>query len=121
MDYLLKAWEGNEIPQISAVELMVLSAGQIILVFFIVACTFGCSFCIFCCELAHKKVHNIRQERKLMKKSKEQGKKQRLPKELLRYPQLETAKKSKWGNYHDEDEQTPSTAASANSQQVFWY
>lgn len=117
MDYLLKAWEGNEIPQISAVELMVLSAGQIILVFFIVACTFGCSFCIFCCEVAHKKVHNIREERKLKRKtSNKEGKKaMRLPKELLKYPQLET--KSKWGNYHE----TPSTAASANSQQVFWY
>ena len=53
-DHLITAWEGKAIPQIGAVEAMVLSAGQVILVFFIVCAMFSVSFICFFGELVHK-------------------------------------------------------------------
>jgi hypothetical protein len=88
MDYMSKAWEGKEIPSNTAVELMILSAGQVILVFFIVTCTFSFAGCIFLCELCHKAIKDRQMNRKNKKKGKKRSK---LPKEMLRYPQ-----DSKW-------------------------
>lgn len=62
MDYLLKAWEGKEIPQIGAVEVMVLTAGQVILIFFVVMAFFSCSMIVFCGEIIRKKVYDMKDE-----------------------------------------------------------
>lgn len=62
MDYLLKAWEGKEIPQIGAVEVMVLTAGQVILIFFVVMAFFSCSMVVFCGELIRKKVQEMKED-----------------------------------------------------------
>ena len=61
-DYLIKAWEGTDIPQPANVETMVLTAGQIISFLFIVAATFGCSILVFCCEVGHKTLQKFKEE-----------------------------------------------------------
>ena len=43
LDFLIGTWEGKDIPGNGVVEVMILTAGQIILVFFIIAATFGFS------------------------------------------------------------------------------
>lgn len=53
---LLKEWEGASIPQNDVVEIMVLTSGQVILVFLIILAFFGCSILIFFCESYHKKI-----------------------------------------------------------------
>ena len=51
---LLKEWEGASIPQNADVETMVLSNGQVILVFLVILSFFGCSMLILFCEINHK-------------------------------------------------------------------
>ena len=53
-DALLKEWEGVSIPQNAEVDAMVLTNGQLILVFLIILGTFGCSAMILFCEINHK-------------------------------------------------------------------
>ena len=53
-DVLLKEWEGVSIPQNAEVDAMVLTNGQLILVFLIILGTFGCSAIILFCEINHK-------------------------------------------------------------------
>ena len=55
-DALLKEWEGASIQQNAEVETMVLTNGQVILVFSIILSTFGCSILILFCEINHKKM-----------------------------------------------------------------
>ena len=61
--YLLKKWEGKGIPKFPASEAMVLSAGQVLLVFVIVFLTFSFAGIVFCCEVCHKQLKSIKQER----------------------------------------------------------
>ena len=81
---------GNEIPTEDAVDLMVLSVGQVILIFFITGVFFSFVLLIFFCELVHhqakstiayKTKHKKRQ--RLVRKSHYRN---RLPQDLLRYP-----------------------------------
>ena len=53
-DALLKEWEGVSIPQNAEVDAMVLTNGQLILVFLIILATFACSALILFCEINHK-------------------------------------------------------------------
>ncbi len=88
MDFMLKAWEGKEIPQNSAAEIMILTVGQVILVFVIVFMTFSLSLVVFLCELCHKQIKERRLQIKLEKAKLGMGKKRhmKIPNELLRYP-----------------------------------
>lgn len=56
VDHLLKLWEGKGIPVNAASEKMVLTAGQVFLVFVVVFFTFSLAVLIFCCEVLHKKM-----------------------------------------------------------------
>jgi len=125
-DYLLKQWEGTGIPPPGAVEVMVLTAGQVILVFFIVAGTFSMSIVAFCCEIGHKTVKDFKQTRAERLSSRgttgrKTGKKHgnQLPKDLLKYPDT----KSKWGDFYagsndlDEKPIRPRT----QDTQIIWY
>ena len=47
---------GKAIPDLGAVEIMVLTAGQVVLIFFIIIAWFGMAGFVFCCELVHKRV-----------------------------------------------------------------
>ena len=51
---LLEEWEGASIPQNPEVETMVLTNGQMILVFLVILFFFGCSILILFCEINHK-------------------------------------------------------------------
>ena len=51
---LLEEWEGKSIPQNDVVETMVLTNGQVILVFVVILFFFGCSMLILFCEINHK-------------------------------------------------------------------
>ena len=53
-DALLEEWEGSSIPQNDEVETMVLTNGQMILVFLVILFFFGCSILILFCEITHK-------------------------------------------------------------------
>ena len=64
-DALLKEWEGVSIPQNAEVETMVLTSGQVILVFLIILATFGCSLLILLCEINHKIVIDLKIARAL--------------------------------------------------------
>jgi hypothetical protein len=70
-DYMSKAWEGNDIPSKTAAETMILSAGQVVLVFFIMACTFICAGMVFLCELCHKRI----KDHEMLKKNSKNGNK----------------------------------------------
>ncbi len=91
MDFLLKAWEGKEIPQIGAVEVMVLTAGQVILIFFITGFAFSLVLSVWLCELVHKKIkdgknHEDGQSEAGFSAAKGKLLKNILPKDLLKYP-----------------------------------
>ena len=84
---------GDEIPAQGTVELMVLSAGQVILIFFIISIFFGTSLLIFLCELIFNKVKPNKTHKKKKKRKKRKEKmfqelqrKDKLPEDLLRYP-----------------------------------
>ena len=64
-DALLKDWEGVSIPQTAEIETMVLTSGQVILVFLVVLATFGCSMLIFFCEINYKIVTDLKKARAL--------------------------------------------------------
>ena len=51
---LLEEWEGKSIPKNDVVETMVLTNGQVILVFVVILFFFGCSMLILFCEINHK-------------------------------------------------------------------
>jgi hypothetical protein len=70
VDYMSRAWEGKDIPSNIDAEIMILSAGQVFLVFFIVACTFGCAGGVFLCELCHKKINDHEKVKKNSNKGK---------------------------------------------------
>jgi hypothetical protein len=53
-DSLLEEWEGTSIPQNTEVETVVLTSGQIILVFLVILFFFGCSILILFCEIKYK-------------------------------------------------------------------
>ena len=53
-DALIEEWEGASIPQNAEVETMVLTNGQIILVFLVILFFFGCSILILFCEIKYK-------------------------------------------------------------------
>lgn len=90
MDYLITKWEGKEIASAGQVETMILSPGQVVLVFFIVAATFSISGCIFLAELCHKKVKILAvlqaKDKKQQALNKARRKKILIPKDLLKYP-----------------------------------
>ena len=72
---------------------MVLSAGQVILIFFIISIFFGTSLLIFLCELIFNKVKPNKTHKKKKKRKKRKDKmfqelqrKDKLPEDLLRYP-----------------------------------
>jgi hypothetical protein len=54
--YLLQRWEGRGIPTVTEVELMVLSGGQMILVFIVMALAFFMTFITFCGEAIYVKI-----------------------------------------------------------------
>ena len=56
MDHLMKYWLGTGVPLNKDSEKMVLSAGQVFLVFGIMLLTIGTVCCILLCELFKKKV-----------------------------------------------------------------
>ena len=92
---------------------MVLSAGQVILVFFVVAAFFSTAMFIFLCELVHKRVKQYQTEKKMKieesrKRSRKYKKKDRLPKDLLRYPivVIPPDEASKWREFFQEDLKT---------------
>ena len=60
--YLLKKWEGKGIPRNPASDAMVLSAGQVILVFMAFLFTFGFAAFVLCCEVCHKQLKSVKQE-----------------------------------------------------------
>ena len=62
---ILKDWEGLSIPQNAVFETMVLTTGQVILVFLAISATFGCSMLIFLCEINYKIVINLKKGRAL--------------------------------------------------------
>ena len=62
MEYLIKAWEGKEIPQIGAVEVMILTVGQVILIFMVILAFSSCSMVVFCGELVHKQLKDMKQD-----------------------------------------------------------
>ena len=64
-DALLKDWEGVSIPQNAEVETMVLTSGQVILVFLVILATFGCSILILFCEINYKIVIDLKKARAL--------------------------------------------------------
>lgn len=68
VDHLLKLWEGEGIPVNAASGKMVLTAGQVFLVFALVFSTFSLAVLIFCCELLHKKMEASNQKTNQMKK-----------------------------------------------------
>ena len=126
-DYLLKQWEGTGIPQAGAVEVMVLTAGQVILVFFIVLGTFSMAWVAFFCELCHKTIKDFKKARAEKFDSRgttgrKTGKKHgnQLPKDLLKYPN----DKSKWGDFYananDLDER-PIKRPQTQDTQIIWY
>ena len=127
-DYLLKQWEGTGIPQAGAVEVMVLTAGQVILVFFIVLGTFSMAWVAFFCELCHKTIKDFKMARAEKKfdsrgtTGRKTGKKHgnQLPKDLLKYPN----DKSKWGDFYananDLDER-PIKRPQTQDTQIIWY
>ena len=53
-DALLEEWEGSSIPQNDHVETMVLTNGQMTLVFLVILFFFGFSILILFCEITHK-------------------------------------------------------------------
>ena len=53
-DALLEEWEGSSIPQNDEVETVVLTNGQMILVFLVILFFFGCSILILFCEISLK-------------------------------------------------------------------
>ena len=61
-DYLIKAWEGKGIPQGSLVEVMILTPGQVILIFIVIIFTFSISICVFCFEVGHQKLKDRQEE-----------------------------------------------------------
>lgn len=103
MDYLVSVWEGKDIPTVSAVELMILTPGQVILVFCVVALCFSFSFLVFCCEIVHKKMKAVKNQRQMRKSTKRKGKKivKITPEEFLRSQQ------SKWGDFYSETNGSP--------------
>ena len=62
--YLLKKWEGTGIPVNAASEVMVLTSGQVFLVFVIVFLTFSFAGVIFLCEVFHKKFDGMKVKKK---------------------------------------------------------
>ena len=62
---LLKDWEGVSIPQNAEVETMVLTTGQVILVFLVILATFGCCVLILFCEINYRIVINLKKARAL--------------------------------------------------------
>ena len=128
-DYLLKAWEGTGIPNPGPVEVMVLTAGQIILVFFIVAATFSMSIVAFFCELGNKTITDYKEQRAQNRlhssrgaTGRKTGKKpgNQLPKDLLKYPDT---KKSKWGDFYDGSNDSDERPIRPRTQdtQIIWY
>ena len=55
LDHLLKSWVGRGLPVNKESEKMVLSAGQVFLVFGIMLLTIGTVCCILVCEVVNKK------------------------------------------------------------------
>ena len=53
-DALLEKWKGSSIPKNDEDETMVLTTGQMILVFLVILFFFGCSILILFCEISHK-------------------------------------------------------------------
>ena len=60
---LLEEWEGKSIPKNDVVENMVLTNGQVILVFVVILFFFGCSMLILFCEINHKMFTDYKKER----------------------------------------------------------
>ncbi len=139
MANMLKAWEGKEIPQIGGAEIMILTVGQVILVFFIVFLTFSFSGVVFLFEICHSKVKSrkadLAWERKAAAAANATGnmgkKKQlpvsKIPHEFLRYPDH-----SKWdvgrGRNLSNNSSTHSTSTISyrgsqnnHNQNVAWY
>ena len=83
VDHLLKLWEGKGIPVNAASGKMVLTAGQVFLVFALVFSTFSLAVLIFCCELLHKKMEASNQKPSKMKKPHKKSKFYRPTREFL--------------------------------------
>ena len=62
-DTLLNYWVGKSIQQTGGVEVMVLTTGQVILIFLVILATFGCSVLILCCEIGHKRISDVMETR----------------------------------------------------------
>ena len=60
--FLLKKWEGKGIPVNPASDAMVLSAGQVLLVFIAILFTFSFTGIILCCEVCHKQLKSVKQK-----------------------------------------------------------
>ena len=81
---------GNEIPTEDAVELMVLSVGQVILIFFITGVFFGVVLFVLFCELVHHQAKSTiiykrkqKQKQSFVRMSQNRN---TLPQDLLKYP-----------------------------------
>ena len=89
-DYLIKAWEGKDIPQLGAVEVMVLTVGQTILVFMITIACFSAVGMVFCCELVHKSVKDFKEQKVTIVDQQKQGSgfRKLIPKDLMKRFQM---------------------------------
>ena len=56
VSFLLKLWEGKGIPINPPLDAMVLTPGQVFLIFFIVLLTFGCAGVVLFCEVGWKEL-----------------------------------------------------------------
>ena len=85
------SFSGDKIPGIGVIEVMVLTAGQVVLIFFIILGFFAVIGMIFVCELIYKGIKDIKQDH-FDAASPIPGKptKLQLPNDLIVYPEAET-------------------------------
>ena len=83
---LQKQWQGDALPKSEEVEKLEISAGQVVLIFIIMASVLGVSLLLFLCEIVHKKLRIMYRERQLRKWAKSRKPFSYVPPDLLKYP-----------------------------------
>ena len=85
------SFSGDKIPGIGVIEVMVLTAGQVVLIFFIILGFFAVIMMIFVCEVIYKSIKDIKQDHfDASSPVPGQPTKLQLPKDLIVYPEAET-------------------------------
>ena len=75
MEYLVTKWKGDSIPQNSGEDLMILSAGQTLLIFIIMCGAFALAGIVFCMEVVDFKMKHLKFSSKKRKKRRKRKKK----------------------------------------------